>query len=183
MRCPHGQTHWHDLLGYIAAQFIGAALAAIAFAATTGPLAASIDYARTAPLVDDLLAVGVELLLTCVLVLTILFTLSSRRTCRWAPATATLALAVPVPAGAALTGPSLNPARSVGPGLVAGSFASLWPYLVGPALGGLLAAGIFYTLTGGRRVITAKLFHDPRYRSVHTDRWGEHRSRRGERRD
>ncbi len=166
----HGQTHWHDLLGYVAAQFVGGVLAAVAFAVSTGPVAASIRYARSEPLVDDWVAAGVELLLTCVLVLTIFFMLSSRRTCRWTPAAATLALAVIIPLGASLTGPSLNPARSVGPGLVVGSDASLWPYLAGPVLGALLAAAIFHVFAR-RKLITAKLFHDPRYASVHTDRW------------
>jgi aquaporin Z len=167
----HGQTHWHDLIGFIAAQFIGGALAAVAFAVTTGPLAASIRYGRTEPLVDLWIAAAVELILTCALVLTVFLMLSSRRTCRWTPAAVTLALAVIIPLGAALTGPSLNPARSVGTDLVAGVFASLWPYLAGPALGALLAAAIFHVVSGGKKLITAKLFHDPTYPSVHTDRW------------
>jgi len=167
----HGQTHWHDLLGYVTAQFVGGALAAVAFAASTGPLAVSVSYARSEPLVDLWVAAGVELILTCALVLTVFLMLSSRRTCRWTPVAVTLALAVIIPLGAALTGPSLNPARSVGTDLVAWSFASLWPYLAGPALGALLAAAIFHFFSGGRRLITAKLFHDPTYPSVHTDRW------------
>jgi aquaporin Z len=143
----------------------------LAFAAGTHPLALSIGYARTEPVVNGWLATGVELLLTCALVLIIFFMLSSRRTCRWTPAAVTLALAVIVPLGAPLTGPSLNPARSVGPGLVTGSFTSIWPYLAGPVLGALLAAAIFHLVAAGKKVVTAKLFHDPTYPSVHTSRW------------
>lgn len=167
----HGETHWHDLLGYVAAQFAGAALASAAFAITPGPLAASIRYAQTQPLVDDWVAAGVELLLTCALVLTIFFMLSSRRTCRWTPAAVTLVLIVLILIGASLTGPSLNPARSVGPGVVTWSFTSLWPYVAGPIVGALLAAAIFPVLTAGRNLVTAKLFHDPKYPCVHTNRW------------
>lgn len=167
----HGETHWHDLIGYVSAQFVGAILASLAFAATPGPLAASIRYAQTEPLVNDWAAAGVELVLTCALVLTIFFMLSSRRTCRWTPAAVTLTLIVLILVGASLTGPSLNPARSVGPGVVTWSFTSLWPYVAGPTLGALLAAAIFPALTAGRKLVTAKLFHDPKYPCVHTNRW------------
>ncbi|WP_159803468.1 MIP/aquaporin family protein [Arthrobacter zhaoguopingii] len=167
----HGQTHWHDLLGYVAAQFLGAALASVVFAASTGPLAVSIGYARTEPAVGGWAATMVELLLTCALVLTVFFMLSSRRTCRWTPAAVTLVLVVLIPLGAPLTGPSLNPARSVGPGIVTGTFTSIWPYLAGPVLGALLAAALFHVVAAGKKAITAKLFHDPRYHSVHTSRW------------
>ncbi len=167
----HGQTHWHDLLGYTVAQFLGAALASVAFAAGTGPLAVSIGYARTEPAIGGWAATGVELLLTCALVLTIFLMLSSRRTCRWTPTAVTLALVVIVPLGAPLTGPSLNPARSLGPGIVTGSFTDIWPYLTGPVLGALLAVAIFHLAAAGKKVVTAKLFHDPSYPSVHTNRW------------
>lgn len=46
--------------------------------------------------------------------------------------------------GAYFTGGSLNPARSFGPDVVAGSFPPYhWIYWVGPTLGALLAAGYY----------------------------------------
>lgn len=39
-----------------------------------------------------------------------------------------------------ISGPSMNPARSLAPALVSGAGASLWLYLVGPALGALAGA-------------------------------------------
>jgi aquaporin Z len=45
--------------------------------------------------------------------------------------------------GGPLTGASLNPARSLGPALATGDFSDLWIYLVGPPLGGVLAALLY----------------------------------------
>jgi glycerol uptake facilitator-like aquaporin len=42
-----------------------------------------------------------------------------------------------------VTGGSLNPARTLGPAIVAGEFAALWVYILGPIVGGVLAALLY----------------------------------------
>jgi len=51
-----------------------------------------------------------------------------------------LTLAGCILAGGAVTGASLNPARTLGPALAAGQLGQVWVYVVSTALGGALAA-------------------------------------------
>ena len=99
--------------------------------------------------------------MTASLVLMIVFMTSSTRTARWTPLGNWLLVAALVWHGAPYTGTSLNPASSLGSALVAPLLTNLWPYLAGA----LVAAGIF-AFFPCVNTITAKIFHDPRYRST-----------------
>lgn len=46
-----------------------------------------------------------------------------------------------------ITGGSLNPARSLGPAIFSGNMGTYWIYIVGPLLGGLVAALVFRLFT------------------------------------
>jgi MIP family channel proteins len=49
-----------------------------------------------------------------------------------------------------LTGPSMNPARSLGPALVGAHYQSIWVFVAGPFTGGVAAVALSYALHPGR---------------------------------
>jgi aquaporin Z len=163
-----GHTAGRDVVGYMLAQTAGATLAAGAFALTLHTWAKTVGWARTAP--DPSLppsaVVAIEAGLTCGLLLTVFLMVSSPRTARWTPAAVTGVLAGLIWAGAPRTGASMNPARTLGPDLVTTTFPVWWAYLVGP-VAGAVAAVLVFGLISDRQTLTAKLFHDPEYPSVH----------------
>lgn len=85
-------------------------------------------------------AIAVEALVTFVLA----FVVSVATDKRAAPAAAPLAVGFALLAGVLIAGPitggAVNPARALGPMMVAGSFASFYVYIVGPIIGGAVAA-------------------------------------------
>ncbi len=133
---------------YWGAQILGAIAAA---GVLRGLFDASIDAGVSAPkLVDPAAAVLLEAILTLFLVTVILGTADRFRVVGPNAALAvgsTIALcgliALPI------EGASMNPARSLGPAIVAGRLADVWIYIVGPAAGAL-AAVLLTTLLHGR---------------------------------
>jgi aquaporin Z len=164
----HRQVHRHDLAGYVAAQFAGAILGTALWRLLWGGIADSVAGGVTRPGsgIVPLAAVGIEAVMTAMLVLVILGFVSRRATMRWTPLATWITVAMLVWLGAPLTGTSLNPARSLGPALLALYPSALWVYFVGPPLGAAAAALLSVPLFGGRRPVTAKLYHDPGHPSV-----------------
>jgi MIP family channel proteins len=86
----------------------------------------------------------VETVGTFCLVLVILAAVYSKKSFKeWAPLAIGTTLGFIVMVGGPLTGGSFNPARWFGPALVGNEWGGVWPYLLGPAVGALLAAGVF----------------------------------------
>ncbi len=86
----------------------------------------------------------VEAIGTFCLVLVILAAVYSKKSFKeWAPLAIGTTLGFIVMVGGPLTGGSFNPARWFGPALVGNEWGGVWPYLVGPILGSLLAAAVF----------------------------------------
>lgn len=154
-----------DLIGYAAAQCLGALAGTVIFALSCGPWASSIDYARTQPRVGlgDPQAMLVEAGLTATFIVVVLLFVSSAGTERWTPLAAGAALACVISIGAGATGASVNPARFLGPALLSGHHEHLAVYLVGPLLGAAVAVAAHRILAGGRGTRTAHLRRDGRY--------------------
>jgi MIP family channel proteins len=130
-----------ELLAYWAAQFAGALLA---IAVLSAILPAGSSYGATLPAIGAWQAVGMEAVLTFFLVLVISAVATDKR---FPAAAAGIAIGGTILFDALLGGPvtgaSMNPARSLAPALWQGQMGVLWIYLVGPALGGLLAAQVY----------------------------------------
>jgi aquaporin TIP len=143
----NGRLGAADAVRYVAAQILGAALAAWTlakvfpeFAAAAPWLGATLRGAAVSPGA----AFWVELILTFILVSVVYGTAVHPSGPRaLAPFAIGLAIAVDILAGGPLTGASMNPARTMGPALVTGNRADLWLYWTAPLIGGALAAWVF----------------------------------------
>lgn len=134
---------------YMAAQVVGAIAAAgmLKVMTTVGGVSDNTGTLGTnswGPTVNTLGAFLFEMLGTMLLVLVVLLVTEASVP---APAAAGLSiglvLGVLIFAGAALTGPSVNPARSIGPALFYWpALPQLWLFIVAPLLGSLIAVGI-----------------------------------------
>jgi aquaporin Z len=161
-----GKMHQHDLVGYIASQFLGAGLAVLIWRQR----AASVHNGVTAPRVGYPIwsVFLIEMGCTCLLVLAIFLFVSSHRLMHWTPLMTWLLVAFIYWQAASISGASLNPARSFGPAMVSWFWRDQGVYYLASPLGALLAVVLFRLLSvvGINDVLTAKMFHAPRYRCI-----------------
>lgn len=138
---------WNYVPHYVGAQLAGAILAALATWLTFGgPARSDASLAATYPAqgVGDLQAFVVEILITFILVFVVMAVATDDRApAAIAPIAVGFALAVGVFIAGPVTGGSVNPARSLGPMIVAGDLTSFWLYVLGPIIGGLLGALLY----------------------------------------
>jgi MIP family channel proteins len=138
---------WAYVPGYVVAQFAGA----IAAAAVTWGLYG--DQARSiARLAAPVPAAGVsagrvlaaEAVVTFVLVLVVVAVATDSRVPRGIAAVAIgAALGVAIVISGPVSGAGVNPARAIGPMILAGQFADWWAYLVAPVAGGVVAVALY----------------------------------------
>ena len=143
-----GKFPWQYTPHYIGAQLVGAVLAAVATWITFGGAGARSEakLAATYPAqgVGDLQAFVVEILITFILVFVVMAVATDQRApATIAPIAVGFALAVGVFIAGPVTGGSVNPARSLGPMIVAGDLSSVWLYVLGPIIGGVLGALLY----------------------------------------
>ncbi len=140
-----GKFPWSQVPTYLAAQLAGAILAAFAVWLCFGD-AGRDEAALAAPALAEGVGAArgflVEALITFVLVFVVGLVASDPRvpSATIAPIAVGFALAAGVFVGGPLTGGGVNPARALGPMLVAGQLDDVWLYVLAPLVGGLLGA-------------------------------------------
>jgi MIP family channel proteins len=139
---------WNYVPIYVGAQLVGAVLAALATWVTFGGAGArsEANLAATYPAqgVGDLQAFIVEILITFILVFVVMAVATDDRApAAIAPIAVGFALAVGVFIAGPVTGGAVNPARALGPMIVAADLTSVWLYILGPIIGGVLGALLY----------------------------------------
>ena len=148
-----GKMSVADFFGYIIAQFAGATLGALALRGLLGPDSGlGTNGLYDGKIVASLL---IEIVLTFIFVIAILGVTSKIENSSVAGIVIGLSLTLVHILGIHFTGTSVNPARSFGPAIFVGgeALSSLWVFIVGPLVGGVLAA-LCYTFLASEK--TAK---------------------------
>ncbi len=164
-----GKMHFPDLLGYVVGQLFGGLLGAWGGQIVFHQIGGQVHYAalRPGPAVDAVENFIAEAAATFVLALVIYIFVSHRCLMRWTPAVATVVVGILVCLDGNYSGCGMNPARWLGPAAITASWADLPAYCVAPLLGAALASLPHHLgLLATRIPHTAKLYHDPKYRSV-----------------
>jgi len=143
-----GDFPWRRVPGYVTVQLAGAVLACLFLWGAYGKVG-MLGATMPGPGLTDWQVMATEGVLTLGLVSTILGTASQAQNVGALSAVAVGGyIALAGFWASPLSGASMNPVRSLGPDLVLWNFDHLWPYLVGPPLGGRLAVGIAWILRG-----------------------------------
>eukprot|EP00456_Euglypha_rotunda_P026154 TRINITY_DN210_c0_g1_i4.p1 TRINITY_DN210_c0_g1~~TRINITY_DN210_c0_g1_i4.p1 ORF type:complete len:243 (-),score=52.00 TRINITY_DN210_c0_g1_i4:386-1114(-) len=135
--CSAGTFPMRHVVGYIASQCTGAVLASVTLRLMF-PLHATLGATR--PAGSDLQSFFLELILTVMLMFVILSVATGAKE---KGLMAGVAIGAVITLEAMFAGPicgaSMNPARSLGPAIVAMQMDSLWIYLIAPPVGACLA--------------------------------------------
>lgn len=136
--------------GYLAAQLLGALLASsLYWLFYPTEIATQANFGAHIPQVSFGIGVAFEVVITFLLMIVIMSAATDKRRPGAANALAIgVIITVNIIVGAALTGGSMNPFRSLAPALFAGgaALAALPIYLIGPPVGAILAALCFEAL-------------------------------------
>jgi len=136
-----------DAAIYLLAQLSGGVLGALLAKALLTDEGRATHYgaASVSPLLgNNFDGAIIEAIGSFLLVLVVLAAVYSKKSFKdWAPLAIGTTLGFIVMVGGPLTGGSFNPARWFGPALVANEWGDVWPYVVGPIVGSLLAAVVY----------------------------------------
>lgn len=135
---------WRETPLYLGAQLLGAVGGALTLRLLFGNVA---NLGATLPSGTATQSLLLEVLLTAALMFVIVAVATDTRA---VGELAALAIGFTVAANALWAGPisgaSMNPARSLGPALIAGVWQDQWIYVVGPLVGALLGAVVYQAL-------------------------------------
>ncbi len=143
-----------EALAYIGAQLLGAVVASALLLAVWPSQPAALG--TTLPSVGAGSALVYEAILTALLMFVIMAVATDARAVG-AGAAIAIGGTVGLDAlfGGAITGASMNPARSIGPALVAGELHDLWIYVVAPIAGAALGALAYQVVRGAPAISRA----------------------------
>ena len=167
-----GKMHTRDLFGYVLGQMLGAVTGTLLGGVFFGSWAKSVKMGslHPGPHVSLLETWAGELASTFVLTFGVYACVSVPRLARWAPGAATVLLVILIAVDGNFSGAGMNPARWFGPALAAHRWLAATAYVLAPPLAALAAAVLCRRVMPGHvKPHTAKLFHDPRYRSLFKD--------------
>jgi aquaporin NIP len=136
-----------DAAAYVVAQLTGATAGALLLLAVWSDRPAGLG--ATVPSVAAGSALVYELVMTAFLMFVIMAVATDTRAVGAAAAIAiggTVGLDALL--GGAVTGASMNPARSLGPAIAAGEWQDFWVYVAGPLLGATAGAGAYQLVRG-----------------------------------
>ena len=157
-----GKVEFRDAICYGIAQFAGA-IAGVVIATVLllgAPGNPTIRYAATLP---GMYGVGVafiaEVVISCVLMLTVLFVSNHNGLSRFTPFFVGALYAIFITVETPLSGMSMNPARTFGSAFLGRYWNGLWLYFLAPTVGMLIAAELFLLVRGGIGPFCAKLHH------------------------
>ncbi len=144
-----GEIRFSSAVGYWIVQFVGGIAGAyllkiiLPMETDLGVTVLTTTESGGAFTVTPIQGLFVEIILTFFLVNTIFNTAVNGKAGNFAGLAIGLTLIFLILMGGPLTRASLNPARTLGPAIAAGNYSDLWLYLVGPFVGGILAALLY----------------------------------------
>jgi len=132
---------------YLVAQLIGGLAAGLALKAVFADVwqASNIGTPSLGAEITPILGIGIEAILTTLLVLVVIGTAVDPRAPKIGGLAIGLAVAADILVGGPLTGAAMNPARWFGPAVAAGAYADWYVWWIGPAIGAAVAALIYRT--------------------------------------
>lgn len=142
-----GKINFADAIFYTLAQFTGAVIAAQILKLSLGEWFSypSVDFGITKPIPPhgSMSAFAAEFMISFLLMLTVLFFISSNRLEKYTALVTGVLIALYIIFETPFSGMSLNPARSFAAALAANKWEHLWIYFVAPSIAMLFATEIF----------------------------------------